>query len=353
MENNRPLHGRGAQINPNNRFQKSERINDSFWIDELPEADKKTEIIFTQAKTIVNPVKSPDLGFDYNMNPYQGCEHGCVYCYARNTHEYWGYSAGTDFEQKILVKQNAANLLVEFLSRKNYEVKPIMLSGNTDCYQPIERKLQLTRSLLEVCLEARQPLGLVTKNALIIRDIDILGEMAKQNLVYVMISITGTDEKIRGMLEPRTSTYKNRLLTIKKLTDIGIPTGVIMSPVIPGINQHEIPQVLKSARLHGAENSAYSVVRLNGIIGDIFKNWLHTHLPDRAEKVWNQINACHGGMVNDSRFGTRMTGEGKIAESIAQLYRISKMKYFGQRQKFKFNTADFKRPSTNGQLSLL
>jgi DNA repair photolyase len=345
--------GRGAQVNTHNRFAKYSYTTENIEvIDEEFLLEEKTEYINTYPKTIINKVDSPDLGMTYSLNPYQGCEHGCIYCYARNAHEYWGYSAGLDFERKIIVKQNVPQLLEKHFSNKNWKPMPIMLSGNTDCYQPIERKLQITRKVLEICLKYKHPVGLITKNALVTRDIDILKEMAEQNLVHVMVSITGTDEKIRLALEPRTSTYANRFKTVKILSNAGIPVGVMVAPIIPGLTSHEIPSVIKTAAEHGAQSAGYTIVRLNGAVETIFKDWLYKNFPDRADKVWHQISECHGGKVNDSQFGRRMQGEGEISNAINKLFKISKHKFMGEPPKFKLNCHDFNFRAGDAQLSL-
>lgn len=345
--------GRGAQVNTNNRFDKFKLVTEH--IEGLGEplmSNQKTEFIYTHPKTIINKIDSPDIGMAYSLNPYQGCEHGCIYCYARNTHEYWGFSAGMEFEQKIIIKQNVKETLERQFSNKNWKAMPIMLAGNTDCYQPIERKLKITRGILETCLKYKHPVGVITKNTLVTRDIDIMQELAKQNLVHVMISITGLDEGTRLLLEPRTATYKGRLAAIRKLSEAGIPVGVMVAPIIPGLNNHEIPNVIEQAALNGASNAGYTIVRLNGAIGEIFRDWLFKAYPDRANKIWNQICECHGGDVKDSRFGTRMHGEGKIAQSIQQLFILSKRKHMGHLPKFNFNCDDFDYRAGDSQLSL-
>jgi DNA repair photolyase len=344
--------GRGAQVNPANKFLKTSYVQEHWeGIDEdtLLE-NKRTQYIEVFPKTIVNKVESPDLG-EYSMNPYQGCEHGCLYCYARNTHEYWGYSAGMDFEQKILIKKNAPQLLEELFQKPKWEPYPIMFSGNTDCYQPIERKMQITRQMLEVCLKYRHPVGMITKNALILRDLDILTEMAKLRLVNVMVTITSLDEDLRMVMEPRTVTYKNRMKVLKQLSSNGISCGVMMAPIIPHINSYHIPAVIEEAAKNGATKAGYTIVRLNGQIGVIFKDWLFKNFPDRAEKVWHHIEECHGGKVNDSRFGTRMRGEGPIAESIRQLFKLSVKRCMGDPPKFSYDLSIFKRKGDE-QLSL-
>jgi DNA repair photolyase len=321
--------GRGAQIKTENKYLKAQYTTDHIeGLDEELLETPLTQIFHETPKKIVNKVNSPDLHFGFSMNPYQGCEHGCIYCYARNTHEYYGFSAGLDFETKIIIKQNAAALLEKHLLQPSWQAVPIMLSGNTDCYQPQEKKFQITRSMLEVMMKYRHPVGIITKNALIQRDIDILKNLAEEKLVNVMISITTLDEDLRRQMEPRTASAIKRLQTVETLSKAGIPVGVMNAPVIPGLNHHEIPNILKAASEHGAITCGMTVVRLNGSVSKIFEDWLRKNFPDRFEKVWNQISDLHGGNVNDSTFGRRMSGEGNIAEAIQQLYRVAKKKYF-------------------------
>lgn len=345
--------GRGAQVNPNTRFQKHAYVQEHVeGIDEEFLQQEKTEIIYTYPKTIINKVESDDIGAAYSLNPYQGCEHGCIYCYARNSHEYWGYSAGIDFERKIIVKKNTIEVLEKQFSSKKWKAQPIMLSGNTDCYQPIERELEITRKILQTCLKYKHPVSIITKNSLIKRDIDLLTQLAEQNLVHVMVSITGTDEKMRLALEPRTATYKSRMSVLELLSKYKVPCGVMVAPVIPGLNNHEIPNVLEQAGNAGASSAGITIVRLNGAIEPIFKDWLVKNFPDRADKVWGQISECHGGKVGDSRTGVRMRGEGKIAESIMQLFRLSKTRFIKPNADFKFNCDDFNYKANDIQLSL-
>ena len=344
--------GRGAQLNPNNKFNKLQYSKEHPEVlDEEFLQQEKTELIYTYPKTIINKVESLDIGMGYSLNPYQGCEHGCVYCYARNTHEYWGYSAGLDFERKIIVKKNTIELLEKAFSNKKWLPQAIMLSGNTDCYQPIERQLEITRKILQTCLKYKHPVSIITKNALITRDLDILTELAKHQLVHVMLSITGTDEKVRQLLEPRTASYKNRISAIERLAKNNVPCGVMVAPIIPGINNHEIPNVLEQAGNAGASSAGITIVRLNGAVEPLFKDWLTKNFPDRADKVWNQICECHGGKVSDSRKGVRMRGEGKIAESIMQLFKLSKARFI-KPSNFEFNLSDFNYKANDVQLSL-
>ena len=342
--------GRGAQIRTGNKFLKAEYVTEHVeGLDEPLYSAPTTQIFYENPKNIVNKVTSPDLGMMYSMNPYQGCEHGCIYCYARNSHEYWGFSAGTDFESKIIVKKNAPALLEKFILNPNWHPVPISVSGNTDCYQPLERKFEITRNLLKVFVKYRHPLGMITKNGLILRDVDLLADLAKDNLVQVYISITTLNEDLRRVMEPRTASGIKRLKTVEGLAKAGVPVGIMNAPVIPGLNHHEIPDILKAAADHGALSAGMTVVRLNGSIGRIFEDWLRKNFPDRFEKVWNQICDLHGGNVNDSQFGRRMVGQGNFAESIHQLFKISRKKYLGDRQMPAMDLTKFRR---GGNLSL-
>ena len=344
------IKGRGAQIKTENRFLKAHYVTDHIeGLDEPLLESPTTQIFFETPKKIVNKVDSPDLSIMYSMNPYQGCEHGCIYCYARNSHEYYGFSAGLDFESKIIVKKNAPALLENHLLSKNWNAVPIMLSGNTDCYQPQEKRFEITRNLLKVFANYRHPVGVITKNSLILRDLDLLKDLASDNLVHVYISITTLDENLRRILEPRTASSIKRLKTIEALAKAGVPVGVMNAPIIPGLNHHEIPQVLKAASDHGAMAVGMTVVRLNGSIAKIFEDWLRKNFPDRFDKVWNQICSFHGGNVNDSQFGRRMSGEGNIADAIQQLYRVSKKKNFSGRQMAAYDLTKFRK---GGSLNL-
>ncbi len=320
---NQYFKGRGAQVNPHNKFLKDIYVKEhDEGIDDWEETDRKTSFIFENSKTIVNKVDSPDVGMAYSLNPYQGCEHGCTYCYARNSHQYWGYSAGLEFERKIIVKQDAPALFKKFLEKKGWDASTISLSGNTDCYQPAERRFKLTRQLLEIALEYKQPIGMITKNSLILRDQDILQEMAKLNLCMVYVSINSLNEDLRQMMEPRTTTAKQRLKIVEQLSKAGIPMGVMVAPLIPGLSDHEIPKILKAVAAAGAVKAGYTVVRLNGAIAQIFEDWLRKNFPDRFDKVWHMIQSCHSGNVNDSRFGDRMRGDGNIAKIIRDSFRL-------------------------------
>ncbi len=350
------IKGRGAQVNTHNRFFQHEHIvRDDFLNYCHTENEKsdnnKTSYLEIFPKTIINKVTSPDIGLAYSMNPYQGCEHGCIYCYARNSHEYWGYSAGLDFERKILYKANAPELLEAKLKSKNWTPQPIMFSGNTDCYQPIEKKLQITRKMLEVLLRLKHPISMITKNALILRDLDILQEMASMNLIHVNISITSLSEETRRVLEPRTATIQKRLETVQILSENGIPVNVMMAPIIPAINNHEILPLVKKVAELGAKSVAYTIVRLNGAIGQIFTDWVKKTYPERADKILHQIEDCHNGSLNNSQYGKRMKGEGKFAEQIALQFKLAKKRYLNNVKYLPLNFTLFDKHQTN-QISL-
>lgn len=322
----------GAQHNPHNRFFKLEYGRfEAAGIDDWEDKEEKTTYLEVYPKTIVNKVDSPDVGMMYSLNPYQGCEHGCSYCYARNSHEYWGYSPGVDFERKILVKKNAATLLEKAIQQPKWDGTTISLSGNTDCYQPAEKKFQLTRQCLEVLHKYNHPLGIITKNALVLRDLDILSDMAAKRLCGVSISITTMNEDTRRALEPRTASIRKRLEAVEELSKAGVPVNVMVAPVIPGINNHEILPIIKEVANRGALSVGHTVVRLNGAIGEIFEAWLEKYYPDRKMKVLHQIQSAHGGALNDSRFGTRMKGEGKFAEQVSQMIKLGKQRYLKER----------------------
>lgn len=349
------IKGRGAPGQVRNRFQQhSYEVVHWEGVDgpeELPDGGGSTKYIEVFPKTILNKVKSPDVGIGWSVNPYQGCEHGCAYCYARPSHEYWGYSAGLDFERTILMKRNAPELLAQALRHPKWEVGTISISGNTDCYQPIERKEGITRGLLQVAQEFRQPIGIITKNALVLRDIDILAEMAAHRLAIVAISLTTLNEDLRRVLEPRTSTARNRLRAIEELTKAGVPVFVMTAPIIPALNEPEVPALLKAAAEAGAVGAGYTVVRTNGAVQEVFRSWLEQHFPDRAAKVIAQISAAHGGTMNDSTYGRRMRGEGAFAQNIQRVFQVMKRRYFAGRSLPEMDRTLFKAPPT-GQLVL-
>ncbi len=350
-ENPTYLAGRGAQFNTKNRFLKNEITREHIeGIDDWEESNVPTIYMEQESKTIVNKVESKDVGMSYSMNPYAGCEHGCIYCYARNVHEYWGYSAGLDFERKIIVKKNAPQLLRKFLMHKKWDATPIMLSGNTDCYQPAEQKYRLTRGLLEVCNEFNQPVGILTKNSWILKDKDVLQEMAKKKIVSAMVSITSFNEDLRRIMEPRTTTAKQKLKVINELSSAGVRMGIMMGPMIPGLNEHEMQRIMKEAADNGATFTAYTFIRLNGAIKFLFHDWLYKNFPDRADKVWHLIEQSHDGKVNDTRWGVRMRGEGNIADMVAQQYRKYGKLYNMNAEEWSLDTSIFRRPGEQGRL---
>lgn len=346
------IKGRGSNTQVDNRFlQHSYGVAHWEGIDEVVEDNPATRYVPEHAKRIVNKVDSPDLRMNWSMNPYQGCEHGCAYCFARPTHEYWGYSAGLDFERVILVKRNAPDLLrATFMDRK-WKPEPIMFSGNTDCYQPVERTERITRRMLEVLLEFRHPVGMITKNALVLRDLDILRELAAMDLVSVAISFTTLNEDLRRVMEPRTSTGANRLKAMETLTKAGVPVFAMIAPIIPALNEQEVPTLIEAAANAGALGASYTVVRTNGAVKPVFEAWLRAHFPDRAEKVLAQIRDAHGGHTNDSRFGRRLRGEGHFAENIRQVFALMRRRHFADRQFPELDCSRFQRPEL-GQLSM-
>ena len=347
MQHPLPLvRGRGAQINSANPYHQL------IYDEQPPEVGElRTEYIKTHPKTILNKIDSPDLGMGYGINAYQGCEHGCVYCYARNTHVYWGYSAGLDFEQKILYKEEAPQLLRKTLLKKSYAPRPIMLSGNTDAYQPVERQMQLTRGILEVLHELKHPVGLISKNSLMLRDLDLLAAMATMGVAKASISITTLDEELRRKLEPRTATISQRLKAVEGLARAGVPVNVMIAPVVPGLTDHEILPIAAAAASAGASKIGYTVVRLNDAVEDIFVDWLYRAVPDRAERVINRIRDCRAGGMGEKRFGKRHTGEGEIATMINQQYQLAKRLHFQETYWPEWDFSHFEQ-LRNPQLSL-
>ncbi|WP_300685979.1 PA0069 family radical SAM protein [Chryseobacterium sp.] len=336
MQNKNFIKGQGAQRNVTNRFERY-----TYEPDDEDFETVKTSFTEVFPKTIVNQVKSEDLPMEYSMNPYQGCEHGCSYCFARPTHEYWGYSAGIDFERKIMIKKNAPELLENFFQKRGYQAAPILLSGNTDCYQPAERKFEITRKLLQMCLDYRHPVNVLTKNALVLRDLDILKPMAEQNLVSVSLSIPTINEELRIKMEPRTSSAKNKLKAIEILSENKIPVHVMVAPVIPGLNSDEPLNILKSVSDAGALGFGYTLVRLNDTVEPVFVNWIEAHFPDRAQKVLNLIRSMRGGKLGDKRYFERQRGEGNIAEMIHTTFKIGRKKFFSEKEFPKLSIANF------------
>jgi DNA repair photolyase len=341
---------RGAAENPANRFEKIHLEPDTDWNpddDSLPH----TQFLADRSKTVITYNDSPDLGFSASLNPYRGCEHGCIYCYARPTHEYLGFSAGLDFETKIMVKTHAPELLCAELSSPKWQPQIIVMSGVTDCYQPVERKLKVTRRCLEVLLKFRNPVAIITKNILVTRDLDVISELAKFNAVSVTLSVTTLDTKLRNAMEPRTSPPSARLDAIRKLADAGIPVNVNVAPVIPGLTDHEIPAILKAAREAGATSAGFTVVRLPHGDKALFENWLATHFPDRKEKVLNRIKTMRGGKLYDAQWGKRFSGEGIFAEQIERMFDVARRKAGFKDERGELSTKAFRRAGGT-QLSL-
>ena len=286
-----------------------------------------TEYFPDDSRSIVSENDSPDIPFRYSLNPYRGCQHGCSYCYARPTHEYLGLNAGLDFESKILVKHRAPELFRDWLNRDRWDPELIAFSGITDCYQPAERRFELTRRCLSVALEARQPIGIVTKNSLVTRDTDLLAQMASHRVVRVTFSITTLDESLCRQMEPRTSTPSARLRAIRALSDAGIPTCVLVAPIIPGLNDSELAQILSVAKQAGAQAASYNLLRLPLTVRPVFLEWLERTQADRKDRVEARIRATRSGQLSDSEFGDRMVGKGELAQQIAQTFRVFAKKY--------------------------
>lgn len=314
--------GRGAADNPKNRFEKIEVEPE---LGELDAEEPDPEIIYLRdvSRSIIARNDSPDIGFDASINPYRGCSHGCIYCYARPTHEYLGFSAGLDFESKVLVKEDAPELLRKQLSSPRWKPQVLSISGVTDCYQPIEKKLRITRRCLEVLTEFRNPVAIVTKNHLVTRDIDLLSELARHDAAVVAVSLTTLDDDLRRVMEPRTSRPVRRLAAIEALARAGVSVGVMTAPVIPGLNDHELPSLISAAAEAGAGFAAYTPVRLPHTVRPLFEDWLARRFPERKEKVLNRIRSMRGGRLNDPHFVSRMRGEGIFANQISQLFDIS------------------------------
>ena len=343
-----PVHAasraRGAAENPPNRFEKIALERDPDWSDP-DEPAPPTQFFKDHSDSIINYNDSPDVGFEASVNPYRGCEHGCIYCYARPFHEYLGFSSGLDFETKIMVKEDAPELLRRELSSPKWKPRVIALSGVTDCYQPVERKLKLTRRCLEVLAEFRNPVAIVTKNHLVTRDADVLGELARHNAAAVFISLTTLDTELRKVMEPRTSPPAVRLAAVETLSQARIPVGVLVAPVIPGLTDHEMPSIIAAAVHAGAQFAGHVVLRLPHAVAPLFEQWLTRHFPARKEKVLNRIRAIRGGKLNDPRFGSRMSGEGIFAEQIASLFAVACRKAGIEGNRPKLSTEVFSRPA--------
>jgi DNA repair photolyase len=340
---NLSIRGRGAAANPPNRFEPLDIEADPEGFD--PDAPPpKTIYLNDTTKSIISHNNSPDVGFYASINPYRGCEHGCAYCFARPFHEYLGLSAGLDFETKILIKQNAPELLRRELSSKKWKPTTLQISGITDCYQPIERKLQITRKCLEVLAEFRNPVSLITKNALVRRDIDILKQLAEHQAVVVLVSLTSLDADLTRMMEPRTSAPRARLEAVRELSSAGIPVGVMTAPVIPGLNDHELPALLHAAADAGASYAGFTPLRLPFAVAEIFSDWLQHHFPDRKEKILGRVRSLRGGKLNDPNFVSRMKGEGIWAQQLKAVFTMARKKAGMDKPFPALSTAAFRKP---------
>ena len=355
---NPSIRGRGSVEKPSGRFERFNKETDAETFNALYEAgweehEKQipTETFRDMSRTIITTNDSPDIGMETTLNPYRGCEHGCIYCYARPTHEYLGLSAGTDFESKIYVKEDAPALLRKKLQSRTWVPKVIALSGITDPYQPLERKLRITRGFFEVLRDFANPAVVITKNHLVTRDIDIFQDMVKTNTVKINLSVTTLDTKLARHMEPRTSTPSMRLKAIEALAKENIPVGIMMGPIVPGLTDHEIPSLLKAVAEAGAQTANYTMLRLPYGVKDIFQTWLKQNYPDRTNKVLNRLREMRGGKLYDSKFGNRMRGEGVYAEQIGQIFKLYKGRY-GLNRSTSLSTQNFNPHAADDQLSL-
>jgi len=351
-----PLKGRGAGINPEGRFEHISREEyDDGWGADAGDSEAprlKTFVTVEHAKSIISRNDSPDVPFTQSINPYRGCEHGCIYCYARPSHAYLNLSPGLDFETRLFAKTNAPGLLREELSRPGYACEVISLGANTDPYQPVEREYRITRGILEVLSECDHPVGIVTKNALVERDIDILAPMAKKNLATVFISLNNLDHDLARRLEPRCSAPARRLEAMRRLSAAGIPTGVIVAPVIPFLTDHQIEPVLEAAYGAGARGTGYVLMRLPWEVKDLFRHWLETHYPLKAKHVMSRVHQMRGGRDNDPNFGSRMSGSGELAELLRKRFDIACQRLGFNPRSWALDTTRFRKPRRDGQLAL-
>ncbi|MDP9292734.1 MAG: PA0069 family radical SAM protein [Verrucomicrobiota bacterium] len=340
------IRGRGSAYNPKNRFEKLDYV-----IEETDEAaPQRTQLLRDASRSIITRNSSPDVGFEFSLNPYRGCEHGCAYCFARPTHEYLGFSAGLDFETKIVVKENAPELLRAELTSPRWKPQILAMSGVTDCYQPIERQLQITRRCAEVLAEFRNPVIVITKNHLVTRDIDHYRELAAHNAVVVTISLTTLDAQLARTLEPRASPPSRRLAAIAELNDAGIPVRVLMAPCIPGLTDHEMPELFAAAAKAGAQGAGFVPLRLPWAVAPIFENWLELNAPGQKDKVLGRIREMRGGKLNDPRFGSRMRGEGFFADQMRAMFKVAWRRAGFKSDGLELSTASFRPPIA--QLSL-
>jgi len=348
-----PIRGRGASHNPPNRFERLHVELDVVPDDpDEPDPRRATQYFRDRAKSILARNDSPDIPFNVSINCYRGCSHGCIYCYARPNHEFLGFSAGLDFETRIMVKEDAPALLRRELASPRWRPEVIAMSGVTDPYQPIERKLELTRGCLEVLAEARNPVGIVTKNHLVTRDVDLLGELARFGAVLVFLSVTTLDPKLQRVMEPRTSIPARRLEAIRELSAAGIPTGVMVAPVIPGLTDHEVPAILEAAAAAGARSAGYVPLRLPFAVKELFEEWLGQHFPDRKSKVLNRVRELRGGKLNEAQFHERMKGEGIWASHLKQVFATTCRRLGLNERSLRLSTDAFRRIRTGPQYDL-
>jgi DNA repair photolyase len=335
--------GRGANVNPPNRF---ERLHVEPDPDCPPEEcpNPRTQFFFDSTESLLTRNDSPDVGFMYGLNSYRGCEHGCAYCFARPYHEYLGFSSGLDFETKIMVKLRAPELLRKELSAKRWQPQPIAMSGATDCYQPAERKFKLTRACLQVCADLRHPIFIITKNALVTRDLDVLGELSRFQCIGVHVSVTTLDSELGGKMEPRASRPPARLRAIRELADAGIPVGVMVAPVVPGLTDHEMPAILEAAAAAGAKRAGYVLLRLPFAVKDVFTQWLDDHEPTKKARILDRLRTLSGGKLYSSEWGKRMSGEGIFADHMSSLFEVSARRAGLNQEQFSLSTAHFRRP---------
>ena len=346
----KPLRGRGALSNLAGRFEalREEAFDDGWDHRDPPPERVPTEVIIDRTKTIIARNDSPDIPFDRSINPYRGCEHGCIYCFARPSHAYLGFSPGLDFETKIVAKPEAANLLRRELRKPGYQVGPLALGSNTDPYQPVERDLRITRAILEVLRDARHPTGIVTKSALILRDLDIIAGMAGDGLAQVMVSVTTLRRDLARAMEPRAAAPARRLSTIATLKEAGIPVGVLASPMIPGLNDSELEAILEAASGAGASSAGFILVRLPHELKELFSEWLETHVPTRAAHVESLIRDTRGGQLYEAKFGERMRGQGPYAELLATRFRVASRRFGLDRKHPPFRMDLFRPPRPPG-----
>lgn len=343
MSGGQSIHGRGAAANPANRFEPLRFERDADF-DPAEDSAPATQFFRDATASLITYNDSPDIPFTASLNPYRGCEHGCIYCYARPTHEYLGFSAGLDFESRIMVKDRAPELLRDELASPRWKPQWLAVGTVTDAYQPVERRLKLTRQCLEVIAQARNPVGIVTKNHLVTRDTDLLVELARHDAAAVFVSITTLDSELAAKMEPRASLPQHRLAAIRAMHAAGVPVGVMVAPVVPAVTDHEMARILEAAAEAGAQFAGYVMMRLPFGVAALFEDWLARHFPEREEKVLNRIREIRGGLLNDPRFGSRMSGEGIFADQVKQMFHVARRKAGIGEEGPRLSTASFRAP---------